>query len=67
MSTGQHRTEASEEYRAALLQESSPGVVARILRLDSLLRIKAEAGRGKDLADINELNLLHGRKSSYDK
>ena len=56
-----------EEYRTALLQESSPGVTARILRLDSLLRMKAEAGRGRDLADIDELNLLHGRKSSYDK
>jgi hypothetical protein len=29
--------------------------------------MKAEAGRGQDLADIDELNLLHGKKSSYDK
>lgn len=56
-----------EEYRAALVQESSPGIEARILRLDTLLRMKAEAGRGQDLADIDELNLLHGRKSSYDQ
>jgi len=56
-----------EEYRSALLQESSPGLAVRILRLESLLRMKAEAGRGQDLADIDELNLLHGRKSSYDK
>ena len=56
-----------EEYCTALLQESSPGVAVRILRLDSLLRMKAEAGRGQDFADIDELNLLHGRKSSYDK
>jgi predicted nucleotidyltransferase len=55
-----------EEYRAALVQESSPGVGARILRLEALLRMKAEAGRGQDLADIDELNLLHGRQSSYD-
>jgi hypothetical protein len=56
-----------EEYNHALLQESSPGLTARILRLDSLLRMKAEAGRGQDLADVDELNLLNGRKSSYDK
>ena len=56
-----------EEYRTALVQESSSGVVARILRLDSLLRMKAEAGRSQDLADIDELNLLYGRQSSYDK
>ena len=28
--------------------------------------MKAEAGRGQDLADIDELNLLYNRKSSYD-
>jgi len=56
-----------EEYRFAFLQETAPGLTIRILRLDSLLRMKAEAGRGQDLADIDELNLLHGRKSSYDR
>ena len=56
-----------EEYNHALLQESTPGLAVRILRLDSLLRMKAEAGRGQDLADIDELNLLYGKKSSYDK
>ncbi len=55
-----------EEYHHALLQECAPGLVARILRLDSLLRMKADAGRGQDLADIDELNLLYGRKSTYD-
>ena len=56
-----------EEYRSALVQESAPGLPVRIVRLESLLRMKAEAGRGQDLADIDELNLLHGRKSSYDR
>jgi predicted nucleotidyltransferase len=56
-----------EEWRRALVQESAPGVPVHILRLESLLRMKAEAGRGQDLADIDELNLLHGRKSSYDR
>ena len=46
----------------------NPHLASRLefLRLDSLLRMKAEAGRGQDLADIDELNLLYGRKSSYD-
>jgi len=56
-----------DEYRSAFMQESAPGLPVRILRLESLLRMKAEAGRGQDLADIDELNLLHGRKSSYDQ
>jgi len=56
-----------EEYRAALIQESAAGLPVRILRLDSLLRMKAAAGRGQDLADIDELNLLNERKSSYDR
>lgn len=56
-----------EEYRSALVQESAPGLSIRIVRLESLLRMKAEAGRSQDLAVIDELNLLHGRKSSYDR
>jgi len=56
-----------EEYRAALIQESVPGLPVRILRLESLLRMKSEAARSQDLADIDELNLLHGGKSSYDR
>jgi hypothetical protein len=55
-----------EGYHSALVQESAPGLPVRILSLESLLRMKARAGRGQDLADIDELNLLHGRKSSYD-
>lgn len=56
-----------EEYRSALVQESAPGLPVRILRLESLLRMKTEAGRSQDIADVDELNLLHGRKSSYDR
>jgi hypothetical protein len=56
-----------EEYRCAFVQEFAPGLPIRIVRLESLLRMKAEAGRGQDLADIDELNILHGRKSSYDR
>jgi predicted nucleotidyltransferase len=56
-----------EEYKRAFVQEFAPGLPVRILRLESLLRMKAEAGRGQDLADIDELNLLHGGKSTYDR
>ncbi len=55
-----------EEYRRAVVQESSPGLPARILCLPSLLRMKRAAGRPQDLADIDELNLLHNERSSYD-
>jgi predicted nucleotidyltransferase len=55
-----------EEYRAALVEESSPGLPVRIVRLSTLLEMKRRAGRTQDLADIDELNLLHGKKSSYD-
>ena len=32
----------------------------RIVRLEMLLRLKQQAGRPQDLADIAELRLLHG-------
>ncbi len=54
------------EYQRALVQESSPGLPVRILRLSTLLQMKRQAGRPQDLADIDELNLLHGERSSYD-
>ncbi len=46
--------------------ETIPGLEIRIVSLDTLLSMKAEAGRPRDLADIDELNVLHGRPSSYD-
>jgi hypothetical protein len=39
----------------------------RIVSLPTLLQMKKSAGRPKDLADIDELSLLHGLPSSYDK
>jgi hypothetical protein len=56
-----------EEYRFAFVQEFAPGLAVRILRLESLLRMKAEAGRAQDLADIDELSLLNEGESSYDR
>ncbi|MDP3775606.1 MAG: hypothetical protein Q8Q85_15200 [Gemmatimonadales bacterium] len=49
-----------EEYRLALVEELAPAVAVRIVRLPALLRMKAEAGRAIDRADIAELRLLHG-------
>lgn len=48
------------EYSAAMVSTIAPGVSVRVLRLESLLRLKREAGRPQDLADITELGLLHG-------
>jgi hypothetical protein len=54
------------EYEGALLEELAPGVNVRIISLPTLLQMKKLAGRPKDLADIDELSLLHGLPSSYD-
>jgi hypothetical protein len=48
------------EYQRALIEEVVPGVPLRILALPALLKLKREAGRPQDLADIAELRLLHG-------
>jgi predicted nucleotidyltransferase len=56
-----------EEYGSAMIEEPAPGLPVHILRLETLLRMKTEAARSQDLADIDELNLLYGRKSSYDR
>jgi hypothetical protein len=55
------------EHRAALVQEIAAGLTVPFLRLDMLLELKRAAGRPKDLADIDELNLLYGKPSSYDR
>lgn len=55
------------EYQRALVREAAPGLAVRILRLDALLEMKRAAGRPKDLADIDELSLLYGLPSSYDR
>jgi predicted nucleotidyltransferase len=57
----------SGEYAAADIQESLPGLKVRIVTLSTLLAMKRAAGRSQDMADIDELNLLRGKPSSYDK
>lgn len=56
-----------EEWREARREELTPGLTVPYVRLDTLLAMKRAAGRGKDLIDIDELNLLYGRPSSFDE
>jgi hypothetical protein len=48
------------EHGLALVEEVAPGVPLRIVRLETLLRIKEDAGRPQDLADVAELRSLQG-------
>ena len=51
-----------EEYRLAMVEDVAPGVPVRIVRLESLLRLKEHAGRPQDLADIAELRSIHEKR-----
>lgn len=55
------------EFAAATVLESMPGLPIRIISLETLLEMKRTAARPRDLADIDELNLVHNRPSSYDR
>lgn len=57
----------AREYEQATVREVSPGLPVRIVRLSTLFEMKRATGRLKDLADIDELSLLHGLPSSYDR
>jgi len=52
-----------QEYAAAELHEAAPGVILRIVRYETLVRLKREAGRHQDLADIAELEFIKGNES----
>ena len=56
-----------EEFQRAAPREVAPGLFAPVVGLETLLEMKRVANRLKDLADIDELNLLYGRTSSYDR
>ncbi len=43
------------EYDQALLEPLAPGIDARIIRLENLLKMKRAANRLKDLADLEAL------------
>jgi predicted nucleotidyltransferase len=44
-----------QEYRLALIADIAPGTPVRIVRLETLIRMKEEVGRPQDLADVAEL------------
>jgi hypothetical protein len=46
------------EYRHAKIGELLPGLPARFVRVETLIRMKEAAGREKDLEDIRQLKLL---------
>lgn len=48
------------EYRNAFLQELAPGLTLRVASLDTLIAMKRDAGRGKDLVDVDELLKIKG-------
>lgn len=50
----------SQEHGLALVEEVAPGVPLRIVRLETLVRLKEDAGRPQDLADVAELRSLQG-------
>jgi len=56
----------SDEHASAVWQELAPGLRIPVIRLETLLAMKRASGRPKDLADLDELNLLYGKPSSYD-
>lgn len=51
------------EHGMALVEEVAPGVPLRIVRLETLLRLKEDAGRPQDLADVAELRSLQSEAS----
>jgi hypothetical protein len=46
----------TSEYAAVATLEVCPGLSARVVSLETLLKMKREAGRQQDLIDIEELN-----------
>lgn len=50
------------EFQQAIVQEIAPGVPMRIVRLETLLRMKADVGRPQDIADIAELRRIHAEE-----
>lgn len=47
-----------EEYRCALVGELAPGLVARFVCLETLIRMKAATGRERDQEDVRTLRQL---------
>ncbi len=56
----------NHECEQAFHQDFGEGLSVPFVRLETLEAMKREAGRPKDLADLDELALLYGSSSSYD-
>lgn len=56
----------NSEWEKAFEQDLGEGLTVSFVRLETLEAMKREAGRPKDLADLDELALLYGESSSYD-
>lgn len=50
--------EFDAEYDNALVGSIAPGVQTRFVRIETLIRMKEAAGRGKDLEDVRQLRRL---------
>jgi hypothetical protein len=50
----------NEEYQRAWVGEIMPGLSARFICIEALIRMKEVAGREKDKEDIRQLRLLQG-------
>jgi hypothetical protein len=51
------------EFAEATIEQIAPGVPLRIVRLETLLRMKREVSRPQDLADVAELTRIHQGRS----
>jgi hypothetical protein len=47
-----------KEYATALHQEIAPDLIAKVVGWDTLIQMKKEAGRLKDLADVDMLEKI---------
>jgi hypothetical protein len=45
----------AKEFATAMVVEVCPGLLARVVSLETLLKMKRDAGRTQDLIDIEEL------------
>jgi hypothetical protein len=55
--------EFESEYRRALVEEVAPAVPLHIVSYPTLVKMKRDAGRTQDLADVEELRRLLGDPS----
>jgi hypothetical protein len=57
----------AQEYVLARLEYVTPSQTARVIRLETLLAMKREAGRPRDLADIADLERIQVLRKEFNK